>query len=249
MSDGSGDKGGEIGKFWHTCSVGNFLNKISSPAGLDESHVFDIDGRLHGETSSTCSEELQSDFNTWLADLEHAPFTVEYSARPSVVLCLTPWNSSFRFHFPACTEPQIPRPHTTSTGFRSQSLSWVRFYPIFSWTYSLIHTHMHILYFAMNMMKGRERKVKAPREQTDPGFYLKSLCFSGSWDFGFGVSAQFERSSCLLLVEKGGEKEPLPCLFALICCSRGRVCGWPKPRWHVSVQPQDEGCLIYKWNV
>lgn len=84
---------------------------------------------------------------------------------------------------------------------------------------------MHILYFAMNMMKGRERKVKDPREQTDPVFYLKSLCFFGSWDSGFGVSAQFEPSSCLLLVEKGGKKEPLPCLSALICSSRGRVCG------------------------
>lgn len=150
----------------------------------------------------------------------------------------------------ACIEPQIPRPHTTSIGFRNQSLSWVRFFSHLSLdTFFNSHTHMHIRYFAMNMMKGRERKVKAPREQTDPGFYLKSLCFYGSWDFGFGVSAQFERSSCLLLVEKGGKKEPLPCLFALICCSRGRVCGWPKPRWHVSVQPQDEGCLIYKWNV
>lgn len=48
--------------------------------------------------------------------------------------------------------------------------------------------------------------MKPPKEQTDPVFYLKSLCFYGSWDFGFGVSAQFEHSSCLLLVEKGGEK-------------------------------------------
>lgn len=46
--------------------------------------------------------------------------------------------------------------------------------------------------------------------------------------------------------KRGAKKEPLPCLFAFICRSRGSVCGWPKPRWHVSVQPQDEGCLIYK---
>lgn len=196
--------------------MGNFLNKISSLSGLDESHVFDIDGRLLGETSSTCSEELHSGFNTWLTDLEHAPFAVEHSARPSEVLCLTTSNSSFRCPFPACTEPQIPRPHTTSTGFRNQSLSWVRFSPIFFLDiFFNSHAHMHIHYFAMNMMKGRERKVKAPREQTDPGFYLKSLCFYGSWDFGFGVSAQFERSAAYYWWKRGGKKGRFPVSLCL----------------------------------
>lgn len=63
--------------------------------------------------------------------------------------------------------------------------------PIFSWIYSLIRTHTHLHFFPMNMMKGMERKLKAPWEQTDPVFHLKPLCFYGSWDFGFGVSAQF----------------------------------------------------------
>lgn len=48
------------------CSVGNFLNENFSPATLGELHVFDMDRRLQGKTNSTCSEELWSDFKTWL---------------------------------------------------------------------------------------------------------------------------------------------------------------------------------------
>lgn len=130
-----------------------------------------------------------------------------YSAGPSTVLWLTPENRLSVFTSWLGLNLKLPCPKPPSPALEAQVLLGLNFIPSFPrYTWSLIRTHMHILYFAMNMMKGRERKVKDPREQTDPVFYLKSLCFFGSWDSGFGVSAQFERSSCLLLVEKGGKK-------------------------------------------
>lgn len=46
-------------------SVGNFLNKVFSPAGPGESHVFDMDDRLQDKANSVGSKEWQSDPQTW----------------------------------------------------------------------------------------------------------------------------------------------------------------------------------------
>lgn len=206
MSDGSGDRGAEIGKFWHTYLVGNFLNKISSPAGLDESHVFDIDGRLHGETSSTCNEELQSDFNTWLGWLGTCSlhgWVLSKALRGSL---LDTWNSPFHLHFPACNEPQIPRPHTTSPGFRNQSLFLGKILShLFLDIFFNSHTHAHTL--LCNEHDEGERKKGEGSKGTDRSWLLSQvsllLWFMGLWFWSLSPIWTFKLP---ITGGKGGEK-------------------------------------------
>lgn len=114
-------------------SVGIFLTK-SPPQRVLVNHAFDIDGKLRDEAASTRSEEPQRDFNTWLGWLGtrclHGGATQQ--GPPSVELSRATWKCPFCFHSWACTEPQPPRPHTTSTGLETKVFLGLDFYPIFS---------------------------------------------------------------------------------------------------------------------
>ena len=70
-----------------------------------------------------------------------------------------------------------------------------------------------------------ERKEGDGSQRTDRFFYLKSFASMVHGTLVLESQPNFNVQAAYYWWKKGGKKEPLPCLFALICRARGRVCG------------------------
>jgi hypothetical protein len=77
----------------------------------------------------------------------------------------------------------------------------------------------------MNMMKGMGRKVKAQANRQILPFISSPFASMVHGTLVLESQPSFNIRAAYYWWKRGAKKEPLPCLFAFICRSRGSVCG------------------------